>query len=53
MDLVLEMIRDEPGAVAGAIGAALAAAAVLLWDLWVDEARIARARRAREMRPPA
>jgi hypothetical protein len=48
MGLRLEMLREEPNAVIGSMGAALAAAAVLVYDLRCDEARIERARRARD-----
>ena len=48
MSLLLDMIRDEPNAVAGAMAAALAAAAILIWGMWRDETRIAAVRRDRE-----
>jgi hypothetical protein len=53
MDLLLEMLRDEPNGVIGAVAAALAAKIVLLRGLWCDEVRIARMRHTRERRPQA
>jgi hypothetical protein len=54
MELLLDMLREEPNAVAGAMAAAFAATAVLLCELRSDEALIARMRRGRdEEHPPA
>jgi hypothetical protein len=47
MRLLLDMFKEEPNAAIGTLAAAVAAAGVLLRDVWRDESRIAKARRDR------
>jgi hypothetical protein len=48
MRLLLDMFQQEPNAAIGTLAAAVAAAAVLLRDVWQDESRVAQARRDRD-----
>jgi hypothetical protein len=48
MSLLLDMFQQEPNAAIGTMAAAVAAAGMLLRDMWRDESRIARARRGRD-----